>query len=77
MPKSINLRFDVTGYVEQEITVTDPNMTPEKLLKLLKEGKAATTIQENGTVDYIADGVVIGTVTSVDNQCEYSDYELI
>ena len=42
---------------------------------MLKSGVAATTVQEGGTVDIVANGNVIGRVTYVDNELTYEDFE--
>ena len=81
MPKNkavkVKITFDVQGSVTQEVDIFEPGITPAKLKKMLNSGKAATTIQENGTVDIVKSGLVIGKVNFVDNECSYSDFEVI
>lgn len=74
--KRVKIKFSVSGYVEQYVIITNPKMTPAKLQKLLASGKVATTIQDNGAVQYVKDGRTIGAVDSVDNECEYYDFEV-
>jgi hypothetical protein len=74
--KTVKITFGVEGTVTQEVTITDPKITPAKLRKMLLTGVAATTMQENGTVEIIRSGKVIGKVTYVDNECSYVDFEV-
>ena len=46
------------------------------LYMLRATGVAATTIQENGSVDIVRSGKVIGRVIFVDNECSYTDFEV-
>ena len=74
--KTVKITFDVQGSVTQEVQITDPKITPAKLQKMLNTGVAATTIQENGSVDIVRSGKVIGRVIFVDNECSYTDFEV-
>jgi hypothetical protein len=74
--KEFEIFFSVQGYVTQTVEIVDPKMTPAKLQTMLNNGKACTTIQEGGTVDITASGKVIARVRFVDNNCEYSDFEV-
>ena len=70
------IKFDVSGSVTQTVVIQDKKITPEILQQLLISGEAVTTIQKSGTVEYLKDGKIIGYVESVDNECEYSEYEV-
>lgn len=74
--KEFEISFSVQGYVTQTVEIVDPKMTPAKLQKLLNDGKACTTIQENGTVDITSTGRIVARVVFVDNNCEYCDFEV-
>jgi hypothetical protein len=73
---TVQIRFDVAGSVTQTVRILDPKISPEILQKLLRSGEAATTIQEGGNLEYLLDGKLIGVVENVDNDCEYSEYEV-
>ena len=72
----VEITFCAQGYVKQTVHITKKEWTPEKLEEALNEGKVATTIQEDGTVDVVASGEVIGTVENVDNNLEYEDFSV-
>jgi hypothetical protein len=74
--KRAKVTFSVSGTITETIRITDPSITISKLQKMLKSGEAVTTIQEWGSVDITATGLVIGTVEVVDNECEYTDFEV-
>jgi hypothetical protein len=75
-PVEFELSFSVQGYVKQIIEIVDPKYTPKKILKGLQQGTIYTTIQEDGNVEIIKNGHVVGKVVNVDNECEYFQYEL-
>jgi len=76
MPKKeATVRFSVSGWVTQRVEIFHPDITPEKLQDMLNNGDALTTIQEDGSITTAA-GDGIGKVLSVDNECEYEDFEV-
>lgn len=78
MPASheFEISFAVSGYVDQTVEITDLKLTAAQLQKGLKSGKFATTIQDGGEVIVVKTGRVIGRVVSLDNNCEYEDYNV-
>ena len=73
----VRLSFSAMGHVKQTVTISKPGITQEDLIKGLNDGTISTSERKGGTVDITANGEIIGTVTSVDNNLEYSDFELI
>jgi hypothetical protein len=83
--KKIIINFYIQSYVKQRVSLHgDVELTPQQLQDLLSSGKVVTTIQEDGDVILLsADekesdtvGKQIGTVIEVDNECEYSEFEV-
>ena len=74
--REFKIKFEAQGYAEQTVVIFNPDMTPEKLQRMLNSGVAATTIQEGGTVDVVADGKALARVVNVDNHLEYSEFEV-
>ena len=74
--KEIKIVFNAQGWVKQTIEITDPTVTPEALVEMLNEGKAVTTIQEDGLVEILATGKQIGRVINVDNNLEYEEFDI-
>jgi hypothetical protein len=74
--QEVQVVFSVSGYVKQTV-VLNRNIPAKELQKLLNEGDVVTTIQENGEVFLLQDGMIdIGRVVSVDNNCEYEDFHV-
>lgn len=71
----VKITFSVSGYVTQTVELK-PGVDPADLEQKLRSGVAATTIQEDGEVVVVESGEVLGTVTNVDNNCEYDDYDV-
>jgi hypothetical protein len=76
-PTNFTLSFTAQGHISQTIQITNPAYTPKRIVAMLNSGKAVTTVQENGTVDIVATGEVIGKVVNVNNELEYDDFELV
>lgn len=74
--REVTVTFEAQGSVKQTVLLTDPNIIARKLEKMLRKGEAATTIQEGGTVDVVADGKVLGRVVNVDNNLEYDVFDV-
>lgn len=74
---NVQISFLVQGHINQTISL-NRGITPEQLVAGLNSGKYFTTVQENGDVILLDNGheSVIGKVTSVDNECSYTDFEL-
>ena len=79
-----SIGFNVQGYIEQTLEILDPKLSGEDIVKLLREGKAATTIQEDGEVvlhdtmilkNSAVTFKVIARVDSINNNLEYEEYE--
>ena len=77
-PRTINVKFSVSGYAEQSILLNpDVNMTAEEIRGGLESGELFTSIQEHGgTLFRLADDTELGQVVNVDNYCEYTDFEV-
>lgn len=75
MAKSVKIAFSVRGTVKQTIELEE-GVDAKTLLAQLDIGDALTTIQVGGIVESY-DGIKLGTVISVTNQCEYDDFECI
>ena len=70
------ITFNVMGHVTQEVEIPDEKMTRVRLKNMLESGKYVTTIQEDGSIDCISTGKIIGKVISVDNECSYEDFDV-
>jgi len=77
MSRKIEISFLVQGYVNQTIELVDScELTSQEIVDGLDTpGKIVTTIQKNGEVIDFSKDIKIGTVVSVDNHLEYSDFE--
>jgi hypothetical protein len=75
--REIKISFCVSGHVSQTIRLLNScELTPEEIVKGLNEGTIATTVYEGGKVDMVADGKNIGEIIDLDNNLEYTDYDL-
>lgn len=76
------LSFSVSGYYGQEIEITKPGLTAEKLQEMLNNGEAWTASEVDVETDKCCGGKiiivetdeVIGKVLNVENCCEYDDF---
>ena len=80
--KSVKLRFSAQGIVNQTVEIVDSSITPDILIKMLKNGEAVTTIQEGGNVEITSSKIMtagkrIAIVVDIDNELEYEDFELM
>ncbi len=69
------IKFSVNGYVKQRIDILVPTLSVEDIVRMLRDGEALTTIQEDGQLIRLSGGEILARVIDVDNNCEYSDYE--
>ena len=77
--QTVKISFVVSGYVYQQVQITDENISPEKLQKMLNSGEAVTTIQDNGSVEIVAKGTKIGEVKkgmTSKSDLEYSNFKV-
>ncbi len=74
---TFELEFSAQGSVRQTVKITALNVTPNDIIWMLKSGEAATTIQEDGTINIVASGKPIATIENVDNELEYFDYAIV
>ena len=75
--KTLEITFGVQGWVKQIVEVPD-NINTEELKGKLNSNMALTTIQEGGEIIEFPNGeeIMIGEVKSVNNECEYTDFEV-
>jgi hypothetical protein len=75
--REIKISFCVAGSIKQTIRLLNSvKLTPDEIVQGLNDGSILTTIQEGGTVEFLADGKKIGEVVNVDNECEYTEFDL-
>lgn len=75
--REMKVSFCVSGHIVQTIRLHNScELTPEEVVKGLQEGTIATTVRYGGEVDMVADGKTIGVIIDLDNNLEYSDFEL-
>ena len=77
--KTVDISFLVQGHITQTIELPpDCNLTGDEIIEQLDSGKMLTTIQEGGDVIMVnSEGIdIVASVLNVDNELEYSDYEL-
>jgi spore germination protein GerM len=75
--KEVSITFNVSGWVTQILEVDD-DITEQGLQELIEglgDGRFVTTIQEGGEV-LDEDMKRVGLVVDVDNNIEYSDFEI-
>jgi hypothetical protein len=70
------ITFNASGWVKQNVKIIDPNVTADELEQMLKSGEAITTIQDDGVIINAKDSHVIGVMEQVNNDCEYTDFEV-
>jgi len=81
MSRNIKISFLAQGHVNQSIEIEDEcKLSDEEIIAGLNSGGILTTIQEGHTL--ICFGLqskmtVIGTIDNVDNNLEYTDFEVI
>jgi len=76
-PQEIEISFAARGYVKQNIVLLERcQLTPEQIIDGINKGTIVTTIQEHGRLEILSTGEVLGHIQSIDNELEYSDYEL-
>jgi len=77
-----NLKFDISfcasGTIRQTVELfSGVKLTAEQIQKGLKSGKYATSAQDGGSFLIVGKNFEsIGRVTSIDNELEYTDYEV-
>ena len=71
----MEITFSVFGFVKQVVQVSD-KIKPETLQKLLNSGKVLTSMREGGAISFAKNRKWVGTVNNVDNECEYSEFEV-
>ena len=78
MAKSFEIRFSAQGWVKQFVLVQPEfkSLTAEELQSMLNKGEAMTTVQEGGLVEIVKDGKIIAAVDNVENEMEYTDFEV-
>jgi hypothetical protein len=74
--REFEITFSVSGYVTQNVLITDPKITAHQLQSMLETGRAMTTMQEGGVVIVTRTDRVIGKVVDVDNNCQYEDFDV-
>jgi len=71
------ISFLASGHVIQDVLLTDPELTPEKLIDMLNNGEAVTTVQEGKDVCVtIGDWLPIAEVSYVEAELDYKDFQL-
>lgn len=70
------IRVSAQGDFKQKVHIIDPHLTIEDLQAGLNSGRFATSIQEGGVIEEVGTGRIVGSVVSVDNRLEYSDFEV-
>lgn len=68
--------FSVMGNVKQTVEIARPGWTAERLQSALEDRTVFTTIQDNGEVEVVETGEIIGRVVNVDNECEYDEFQV-
>lgn len=76
MKDTLVVTFSVLGHVTQKVRLVDVSFSAEHIQEMLNDGTAVTTIQENGDLVVTESGHVIAKVVGVDNECEYSDFNV-
>ena len=71
--KNIKITFGASGYVTQDLSVSD-EVSAEEVAAKLNSGEWMTTIQEGGSLEVVASGEIIGKVVNVDNDLEYDEF---
>ena len=71
----VKVCFSASGWVSQDIEVTDPNMTAEQMVEMLAAGNAFTTVHEGNDVLALPDFNTIGKVLYSETELEYFDFE--
>jgi len=75
--KFATISYIASGHIEQVIQITDPNITGDKLVEMLNNGEACTTIHEGEgnhvilTCDW---ETIIGDVISTEPELDYGQY---
>lgn len=71
----VNFSFLVSGHVQQDIVITDPDLSGKELVAMLNRTEAFTTVDDDGDV-INAEGNVIGTVQYSDRELEYTEFQM-
>ncbi len=70
------ISFIASGYINQDIQITEPDITAEQIVEMLGNGEAITTIQDGGEVVRVSDWKVIGTVCGTEPEMDYHEYQI-
>jgi len=70
-----SISFLASGHINQDITITDPNISPAQLVAMLNAGEAFTTIHEGEGVVRASDYTDIGTVFQTEPELEYGRFQ--
>tara|TARA_Y100000034_G_C6902213_1_gene417528 strand:+ start:3502 stop:4035 length:534 start_codon:yes stop_codon:yes gene_type:complete len=79
-PVTFEVSFTAQGHIEQTLQIVDNKYTPDKVMELLKSGRAVTTVQDGGDVLLVVmlgedgDEGVIAKVISSDCHLEYDEF---
>ena len=71
----VKICFSASGWINQDIEVTDPDMTAERMVEMLASGDAITTVHEDNDVLALPDFRTIGKVLYSETELEYFDFE--
>jgi len=77
--QALTIRFSAAGGVNQVVRLRRQfaRLRPEDVAQRLNSGEFQTSLQLGfGTVDVAATGVCVADVIEVDNELEYSDFEV-
>lgn len=78
--RHVEFSYLVNGHVIQDIILTDDNVSPDELIKLLNNGSATTSVVEGQHVIIwadIANPRVVGIVNSTEPELEYEEFDII
>ena len=70
----VQVSFSASGWIKQDIEVTDPTMTAERMVEMLASGDAITTVHEDNDVLALPDFNTIGKVLYSETELEYFDF---
>jgi len=79
MSKHALIEFSVQGYIRQDIRLLDPDNYPaDKIVEMLNDGTAVTSIHEDGGVEIVHDREVIAEIEGNSREdVELVDYDLV
>ena len=78
MVREIKITFQVSGYIEQIVQLSDDyaDLSDEEIASKLELGEFVTTINEPGTIESQDYTKQIGRIVSLDNNLEYEEFEV-